>query len=267
MVAIKKWPKLSGEKVEILKRLFVAGESMNLDNFVEFFTDDAVYQFSNFPVVYGPQGIRAASLAFLQKVEGLHHHIENVWEMEDGSAVCELQTTYVRHDGAVFTLPCSDIIRFKDDKIQELLIYMDISPVYNTPEARKERITEGRAGTELSERVRQLFAAAYANDLDTYLTFFTEDALYKAGNAEPIIGPSGIREFAIPVMRAFKTVAHEIKNIWEVGDTVICQAEVVYNRNDGKVAMVPTVNVIRFKSGKIRELKAFGDPSPAFSQQ
>jgi hypothetical protein len=95
MVAIKKWPKLSGEKVEILKRLFVAGESMNLDNFVEFFTDDAVYQFSNFPVVYGPQGIRAASLAFLQKVEGLHHHIENVWEMEDGSAVCELQTTYV----------------------------------------------------------------------------------------------------------------------------------------------------------------------------
>jgi ketosteroid isomerase-like protein len=185
--------------------------------------------------------------------------------MEDGSAVCELQTTYVRHDGEVFTLPCSDIIRFKDDKIRELLIYMDISPVYNTPEAQKERITEGMSGVKLAELVRQLFAAAYANDLDTYLTFFTEDTVYRAGNADTIIGMSGIREFAIPVMRMFKTVAHEIKNIWEMGDTVICQAEVVYNRNDGKVAMVPTVNIIRFDSGKIRELRAFGDPAPAFS--
>jgi len=267
MTEIKKWPKLSGEKAEILKRLFLAGESMNLDNFVKFFTDDAVYQFSNFPVVYGPQGIREASTDFLKKVEGLHHHIKNIWELEDDSALCELQTTYIRHDGKVFTLPCSDIIRFQGDKIQELLIYMDISPVYNTPETQKELLTEVVAGGKAADLVRDLFAAAYANDLDKYLTFFTEGAIYKAGNAEPMIGPSAIREFAIPVMQRFKTVAHEIKNIWQVGDTVLCQAEVVYNRNDGKVAKVPTVNIIKFKGGKISELQAFGDPSPAFASK
>ena len=49
-------------------RMFQAGESMNVENFVKFYTDDALYQFSNFPVAYGPQGIRDSSVAFLEKV-------------------------------------------------------------------------------------------------------------------------------------------------------------------------------------------------------
>ena len=132
MTNVKKWPKFSGEKVEILKRLFLAGESMNLDNFVQFFTDDALYQFGNSPIVYGPEGIREPSLDFLKKVEGLHHHIKNIWDIEDNGMLVEMEVTYIRHNGQVFTLPCCDIIRFKGDKVQEMRIFMDISPVMNT---------------------------------------------------------------------------------------------------------------------------------------
>jgi ketosteroid isomerase-like protein len=53
--------------------------------------------------------------------------------------------------------------------------------------------------------------------------------------------------------------------MWEIGDTVFCQAEVLYNRRDGKVFKIPTSNIIRFKDDKIRELQAFGDPSSAFA--
>jgi len=122
--------KFLGEKIDIAKQMFKAGESMNVENFVKFYTDDALYQFSNFPVVYGPQGIREASVGFLEKVEKVYHHFLNMWEEED-TVIAEMEVTYIRHDGKVFTLPCCDTIVFKGDKVQELRIYMDISPVFS----------------------------------------------------------------------------------------------------------------------------------------
>lgn len=135
MTEIQKWPKFLGEKVETLKKLFLTGESMNLDNFVKFFTDDALYQFGNSPIVYGTEGIKTPSLDFLKKVEGVHHHIKNIWEVTDDEIVVEMEVTYIRHDGKVFTLPCCDIIRLNLDfnKIESMQIFMDASPVYNTP--------------------------------------------------------------------------------------------------------------------------------------
>jgi len=126
----KKWPGFSGEKFDIVKKMFLAGEAMNVENFVKFYTDDALYQFSNFPIAYGPQGIRDSSGGFLEKCEGVHHHIKNMWETEDGTVIVEMEVTYIRHDGKVFTLPCCDTIRFAGDKVKELRIYMDISPVF-----------------------------------------------------------------------------------------------------------------------------------------
>jgi hypothetical protein len=43
--------------------------------------------------------------------------------------VCEMTVTYTRKDGEVHTLPACDTIRIQNGKVQELRIYMDISPV------------------------------------------------------------------------------------------------------------------------------------------
>jgi ketosteroid isomerase-like protein len=142
MTDIKKWPTISGEKVDILKQVFLAGESMNIDNFVNFFSDDALYRFGNSPIVFGHEGIKQSSIDFLQKVEGIHHHINDIWKIKENEIVVELEVTYIRYDGKVFTLPCCDIIRFQDNKVQEMLIFMDISPVYQTPESAS--ITDGK---------------------------------------------------------------------------------------------------------------------------
>ncbi|BAZ50413.1 hypothetical protein NIES4103_30290 [Nostoc sp. NIES-4103] len=144
MTDIKKWPTLSGEKVDILKQVFLAGESMNIDNFVKFFSDDAAYRFGNSPIVFGHEGIKQSSIDFLKKVEGIHHHIKNIWKIKDHEIVVELEVTYIRYDGKVFTLPCCDIIRFQDKKVRKMLIFMDISPVYKTPEATLKTNVEDR---------------------------------------------------------------------------------------------------------------------------
>lgn len=126
----KKWPKFSGEKIDIVKQMFLAGEAMNVENFIKFYTDDCVYQFGNFPIAYDPQAIADSSAGFLEKCEGLHHHLTNMWEVGDDTVIVEMVVTYVRHDGKVFTLPCCDTIRFKGDKVKELRIYMDINPMF-----------------------------------------------------------------------------------------------------------------------------------------
>lgn len=116
-------------ELDLVRRMFLAGESMQVERFVEFFHDDALYMFENFPIARGPQGIIEASQGFLAKVAAVDHHIKGLWKVGDGVVVCEMEVTYRRRDGRLFTLPCCDTIRIRGNKVQELRIYMNITPV------------------------------------------------------------------------------------------------------------------------------------------
>jgi len=114
--------------------------------------------------------------------------------------------------------------------------------------------------------VRRGFAAVEANDVDTYVSLFTDDAVYQTANFPPAIGPKGIRQAAAPVMERFSRVTHDIKAIWEPErDVVIAEVELTYDRKDGKVIKLPCIDVIKLDGGKIKSLQAFLDLSPAFA--
>ncbi|MFB2922006.1 MULTISPECIES: nuclear transport factor 2 family protein [Aerosakkonema] len=121
---------VGGTMSDLVRNLFIVGEPMNVDGFVTFFADDALYKFSNFPVVYGPKGIKEASATLVSKVKAVHHEIQAMWEVGD-TVICEMQVEYIRYDGKVFKLPCCDTIRIKNGKIQEMWVYMDINPVFS----------------------------------------------------------------------------------------------------------------------------------------
>ena len=120
------------------------------------------------------------------------------------------------------------------------------------------------SGTK-SEVVKRLLASVDDYDLDTYITFFTNDAVYQIGNTDPIIGIEGIRKFVNPLMHTIKSIVHDIKNMWEIDSTVICEVDIIYTRRDDKVFRVPNVNIIYFKGNKISKLQAFLDASEVFS--
>jgi ketosteroid isomerase-like protein len=123
-------PKAEGANSQLVRRMFEAGESMNVNNFAKFYADDALYQFSNFPVAHGPQGIIQNSQGFLDKVKKVVHNIENIWEVDNETVVVEMTVKYDRHDGKSFTLPCCDTVRIRDGKVKSLKIFMDITPVF-----------------------------------------------------------------------------------------------------------------------------------------
>jgi len=115
------------------------------------------------------------------------------------------------------------------------------------------------------ESVQSAYAAVEQNDIETYVTYFTEDCSYKVGNFEPVLGHDGIRALAAPLVEMFSSVTHDVKSLWEVGDTVFCEMDITYSRKDGKVAVIPCVDIIHFAGDKVKELKAYLDPTPAFS--
>jgi hypothetical protein len=133
----KKWPKFSGGNIDVLKKMFLAGEALNVNNFIKFYTDPCYYKFGNFPAVENPQMIAETSQGFIDACEGLHHHIVDIWEMPDGTVICKMEVTYVGHDGRVVTLPCCDTIKFEDGKVKELRIYMDIGPLFGPDKVAK----------------------------------------------------------------------------------------------------------------------------------
>jgi ketosteroid isomerase-like protein len=119
--------------------------------------------------------------------------------------------------------------------------------------------------TNKAEIVRQLLATVEASKPDEYIGFFTEDAVYKIGSLEPVIGIQKIRQFSSNIMQLIESVSHNIIDIWETENIVICHVIVNYKRKDNKVFAIPSISIIQFKNNKIQKYQAFIDASPVFS--
>jgi len=113
--------------------------------------------------------------------------------------------------------------------------------------------------------VRRLMAAVELNASDEYVSHFTDDAVYKVGNAEAVVGPESIRRLAASVIHLIEKVSHDVRNIWELGDTLICEMELRYLRKDGKTVTVPNLTIVRFEGDRVRSYQAFLDASSVFS--
>lgn len=243
--------------LSIVRRLIGLFEKMDIDQALTYFTEDAVYRFGNYPPAHGREAIGETTRAsHLDQIKNIAFDLQHVWENGD-VVVAEMEIKYTLADGTVLTLPCTDIFRIQGGLIRDMRVYMDASPLFNAPNP-----TSG-SKTEL---VKRLFDMVEHNNLDEYVSYFTDDAVYKAGNLPAAVGPEGIREFAAPVMQMFSRVTHNIHNMWEIGgDTVVCEMDLTYYRNDGQVFTFPCLDIIRLRGDKVCGLQAFIDATPAFS--
>lgn len=116
-----------------------------------------------------------------------------------------------------------------------------------------------------SEVVNLVFEAAEFSTVDEYVLHFTENARFQVANYPITYGEQGIRKAVAPILEVAETVTHSMDLMWEVGDTVICKAEVHYKRWDRKIVPpIPVMNIIKVEGNKVSSLMAFGDFSPLF---
>ncbi len=105
-------------------------DKKDTEDFLNYFTDDASFQFANSPVVKGKKNIRAFLENFFNSIASLQHTILDTWQHSD-SVIFRGIVTYTRLNHTKLTVPFVTIIKSSDEGIKEYLIYIDASQLYN----------------------------------------------------------------------------------------------------------------------------------------
>ena len=119
---------------EVIRQLFDKAKRRD-DAYFTSFTENALYQVANYPIVYGEQGIRGFLAPILELCQSVDHILDNMWEIGDNKVVCQGSVQYYRRDGKVVPrIQVCNIIQVEGDKIRELRAYGDFTPLFNPPE-------------------------------------------------------------------------------------------------------------------------------------
>ena len=109
--------------------IFADIDAFDPDKFVAHLTEDVVFQFGNAEPAVGKAAVKEAVTGFFSTIDGLTHHILNVWDVGDIS-IAQINVEYVRKDGKHVTVPNADILTYDGDLVSNWQIYIDVAPVY-----------------------------------------------------------------------------------------------------------------------------------------
>lgn len=109
--------------------IFAAIDAFDPDQFVGHLTEDCTFRFANAEPAVGRAAIKEAVTGFFSSIDGLTHHIVEVFDVGDVS-IAKINVEYVRKDGKHVTVPNADILVFEGDLVRDWQIYIDVTPVY-----------------------------------------------------------------------------------------------------------------------------------------
>src|SRR6185437_13336354 len=109
--------------------IFADIDAFDPDKFVAHLTEDVVFRFGNAEPAVGRAAVREAVAGFFSTIDGLSHHILNVWDAGEVS-IAQINVEYVRKDGKHVTIPNADILTFDGDLAKTWQIYIDVAPVF-----------------------------------------------------------------------------------------------------------------------------------------
>jgi ketosteroid isomerase-like protein len=109
--------------------IFADIDAFDPDKFVAHLTPDATFRFANADPVTGRAAVKEAVAGFFSSIDGLTHHILNVYESGE-TVIAQIEVEYLRQDGKSVTVPNADILVFDGDLVSDWQIYIDVTPVY-----------------------------------------------------------------------------------------------------------------------------------------
>ncbi|SER72762.1 Ketosteroid isomerase-related protein [Pseudomonas sp. NFACC02] len=113
-----------------MKQMFDCIDGQDLDGFLNFLADDAVFRFGNSPSMKGKDIIRAGVMGFYSQIHSLRHEVTGEW-INGNVTIIEFDSFYKRHDGVVVGVPCCVVLRFNDQRlIEDYRININLGPVF-----------------------------------------------------------------------------------------------------------------------------------------
>jgi ketosteroid isomerase-like protein len=110
-----------------------------------------------------------------------------------------------------------------------------------------------------------LFAAIDARDADAFASFLAADAQFRFGNAPVVAGRAAIRDAVAGFFGAIRACSHRLLGTWQGEGGFVCEGEVTYTRLDGGRVVLPFVNVLVLRGGKISGYRIYIDNGPLFA--
>ena len=104
-------------------------DAFDPDKFVAHLTPDVTFRFGNADPVTGRAAVREGVAGFFGTIDGLTHHLRNVFESGD-TVIVQADVEYRRQDGKIVTVPNADILVYDGDLVRDWQIYIDVAPVY-----------------------------------------------------------------------------------------------------------------------------------------
>ncbi|UCH85453.1 MAG: nuclear transport factor 2 family protein [Candidatus Latescibacterota bacterium] len=112
--------------------------------------------------------------------------------------------------------------------------------------------------------IARLFQSIDNRDADTFVTFLSDDVLFRFGNAESVNGKTSVGEVVRGFFDSISALQHDIRDVWEQHDAVVCHGIVTYTRHDSSTLTVPFANVFKMDGELIREYLIFVDVSQLY---
>jgi ketosteroid isomerase-like protein len=110
--------------------VLAAVDSKDTATLGSYFADRIVFRLGNSDPVSGKAAVLDTCVEFLAGIAGISHDIEHLWPIAPDWVVAVMTVHYSRHDGGTLTLPCANTFRFRDGKVTQYQIFMDINPVF-----------------------------------------------------------------------------------------------------------------------------------------
>ncbi|AUW58107.1 hypothetical protein C1T17_08285 [Sphingobium sp. SCG-1] len=113
--------------------------------------------------------------------------------------------------------------------------------------------------------VLERFRAVDRKDIDGFVNMLTNDHKFVFGARPPVIGKDDARTVVLHFWKMIGRLRHNIWRITESDDLIFVEANVDYERLDGKVVTVPCCDVIRTRGRLLCEQRAYLDQSEVFA--
>lgn len=114
------------------------------------------------------------------------------------------------------------------------------------------------------ENVDTLSNSLDSKQLAKVLEYLTDDCLLVAGNSEPVKGKENIAKVFEGFFPAVKSIAHNITDIFESGNSLVHRGTVTYTRLNDSQLTVPFCDVFKMEGNLISEYYIYIDWSELF---
>jgi hypothetical protein len=118
---------------------------------------------------------------------------------------------------------------------------------------------------DIKGKILELFRTIDEMDSDKFVTFLTEDAQFRFGNAPAVNGKSAIREAVAGFFSTIKEINHKKINLWVNSNSVLYEGEVTYTRHDGSTLTIPFINKFGMVGDKIKDYFIYIDITPLYA--